>query len=53
MIKAVSRQVMQSLDKHMIDIMNIPSILLMENAAFGMTSAVCKRFDVGTRIFVI
>lgn len=53
MIQVVSKQIMQSLDKHMIEKMKIPSIVLMENAAFGITSAVCKKFDVTAHIVVV
>ena len=44
MIQVVSKQTMISLDKHMIENMKIPSILLMENAAFGITTAVREKF---------
>lgn len=53
MIKVVSKQIMQSLDKHMIEKMKIPSILLMENAAFGISTAVRKKFDATARIIVV
>ncbi|MBT3318742.1 MAG: NAD(P)H-hydrate dehydratase [Clostridia bacterium] len=53
MIKVVSKMAMQSLDNHMIEKMMIPSLLLMENAAFGITSAVCDKFDANIKISVI
>lgn len=44
---------MQALDKHMIEKCHIPSIVLMENAAFGMTSVISQRFDKATKIIAV
>lgn len=53
MISVVSKETMQALDKHMIENMKIPSLLLMENAAFGITTAVSEKFDNDTQVVVI
>ncbi len=53
MIQVVSKQTMQLLDQYMIENMKIPSLLLMENAAFGITNAVCKKFDTAVRVVVV
>ncbi len=51
MIHVLRKLDMQALDKHMIE--NIPSIVLMENAAFGMTSVISQRFDKTTKIIAV
>lgn len=53
MIHVLRKHDMQELDKHMIDKCKIPSIVLMENAAFGMTSVISQRFDKATRIIAV
>lgn len=53
MISVVSKETMQALDRHMIENMKIPSLLLMENAAFGITNTVSDKFDTDTRVVVI
>lgn len=53
MIPVISKETMQALDKHMIHQMHIPSLLLMENAAFGITSAVCATHSKSTKIVTV
>ena len=53
MIDVVSKETMRAMDAHMMDNMHIPSRVLMENAAFGITSAVCSRFSPDTRIIAV
>lgn len=53
MISVVSKETMQALDRHMIENMKIISLLLMENAAFGITTAVSDKFDTDTQVVVI
>ena len=53
MIPVITKEKMKALDAHMIEEVRIPSALLMENAAFGLTSAVEAAFDTGTRIVVV
>jgi NAD(P)H-hydrate epimerase len=50
MIPVVSAQTMRALDAHMTTRLHIPSLLLMENAAFGVTSAIAGKFGTDTRI---
>ncbi len=52
-MKVVDKQTMKQLDKHMIEQMNIPSLLLMENAAFGISSLVAEKFGLDSPIVVI
>ncbi len=44
MIPVVTKQKMRDIDAYMINEMRIPSLTLMENAAFGITSAIAGRF---------
>jgi NAD(P)H-hydrate epimerase len=44
MIPVVRKKQMQSLDAYMMEQMRIPSRVLMENAAFGITTAIWERF---------
>lgn len=53
MIPVISKQTMRALDAHMIQNEHIPSLLLMENAAFGITTAIAGRFDTDTRIVAV
>ena len=53
MIDVVTKETMRAMDAHMIDNMHIPSRILMENAAFGITSAVCSRFSPDTRVIAV
>jgi NAD(P)H-hydrate epimerase len=53
MIDVVSKQTMQAMDRHMIENMHIPSAILMENAAFGITCAVCAAYPRDTRIVAV
>lgn len=53
MIHVLRKYDMQALDKHMIEKRHIPSIVLMENAAFGMTSVISQRFDTNTQIVAV
>ncbi len=53
MIFVLRKNDMQALDRHMIEERKIPSLVLMENAAFGMTMAISQRFDKTTKIVVI
>ena len=53
MISVLRRQDMQALDRHMIETMKIPSLVLMENAAFGITSAIASRYNTNTRIVAV
>ncbi len=52
-MKVVSKQTMKALDRHMIENMNIPSLILMENAALGISSIVAGKFGPNTKIAVI
>ena len=52
-MQVVDKQTMKALDKHMIEKMNIPSLLLMENAAFGISSIVAGKFSLSTPVVVI
>lgn len=53
MIPVVYADTARALDAHMINTLHIPSLLLMENAAFGMTGVITSRFGVDTRIIVL
>lgn len=53
MVPVVFADTARALDAHMIDTLHIPSLLLMENAAFGVTAAVTARFDIGTRVVAL
>ncbi len=53
MIPVVLADTMRALDAYMTKERHIPSLLLMENAAFGVTSAVAARFDRGTRVVAL
>jgi len=53
MIHVLRKSDMQALDKHMIEKRHIPSIVLMENAAFGMTAVISQRFDKATKIIAV
>jgi ADP-dependent NAD(P)H-hydrate dehydratase / NAD(P)H-hydrate epimerase len=53
MIPVVTKQTMRAADKYMIERMHIPSRILMENAAFGITEAVSKKFGTETRVAVV
>lgn len=53
MIDVVKKETMRAMDAHMIGTMHIPGRVLMENAAFGVTSAVCDRFTPDTRIIAV
>ncbi|MGE5494642.1 MAG: NAD(P)H-hydrate dehydratase [Burkholderiales bacterium] len=53
MIPVVTKQMMRDIDAYMIERMRIPSSTLMENAAFGVTEAVTKRFGVETPVIVV
>jgi len=53
MIHVLGKKDMQALDRHMIDALHIPSLVLMENAAFGMTTVISQRFDTKTRIVTV
>jgi len=50
MVPVVFADTARTLDAHMIDNLHIQSLLLMENAAFGVTAAVAARFDTKTRV---
>ena len=52
MIPVVRKKQMQSLDAYMMEQMRIPSRVLMENAAFGITTAVWERFG-KTKVLVL
>jgi len=53
MIHVLNKRDMQALDRYMIEKCRIPSALLMENAAFGITTAVSGRFGTDTRIVAV
>lgn len=53
MIHVLRKSDMSALDKHMIEKRKIPSIVLMENAAFGMTTVISQRFDRTTKIIAV
>jgi hydroxyethylthiazole kinase-like uncharacterized protein yjeF len=52
MIPVVRKKQMQSLDAYMMEQMRIPSRVLMENAAFGITTAIWGRFG-KTKVIVL
>ncbi len=53
MIPVVTKQKMRDIDAYMISEMRIPSLTLMENAAFGITGAVTARFGKETPIIAV
>lgn len=53
MIPVLFNEQMRSLDIHMSKNLSIPSLLLMENAAFGLTSAVTSRFGTDKKVVVV
>ena len=53
MIPVAFADTARALDAHMINTLHIPSLLLMENAALGITAAVTARFDMDTRVTVL
>ncbi len=53
MIPVVFADTARALDAHMIDTLHIPSLLLMENAAFGMTVLIESKFGTDTRIVAL
>ena len=53
MIPVVFAETARALDAHMIHNLHIPSLLLMENAAFGITSAITARFGTDTRVVAL
>ncbi len=53
MIGVLKKQDMQALDRYMIETLKIPSLVLMENAAFGITSLISKQFEKTTNIIAI
>ncbi len=53
MIPVVTKQMMRDIDAYMIERMRIPSSTLMENAAFGVTEAVTKKFGIETPVIVV
>ena len=53
MIDVVTNETMRAMDAHMIEKMHIQSCILMENAAFGITSAVCADYTCDTRIVAV
>jgi len=53
MIPVITKEKMRALDAHMIEEMHIPSIVLMENAAHGITSVICEKFSADTRIVAL
>ncbi len=53
MIPVLSNERMRGLDDYMSGKLNIPSLLLMENAAFGLTCAVTGRFGTEKNVSVV
>ncbi len=53
MIPVLRKKDMQALDKFMIEQRKIPSLVLMENAAFGITSVISERFGTQTKIVAV
>ncbi len=53
MIPVLRKNDMQALDKYMIEQRKIPSVVLMENAAFGITSVISGRFGAQTKIVAV
>ncbi len=53
MIPVLCKNDMQALDRYMIEQRKIPSLVLMENAAFGMTLRISERFDLKTKIVAL
>lgn len=53
MIPVLRKYDMQALDRFMIEQRKIPSIVLMENAAFGITSVISGRFGTDTGIVAV
>lgn len=53
MIQVIFKKKMQALDAYMMSNIHIPSHILMENAAFGITSAICKKHPKTTKIITV
>lgn len=53
MIPVLFGRQMGALDKHMTSALHIPSLLLMENAAFGMTTVIYDRFGTDKPIIAL
>ena len=53
MIPVVTKQIMKAADTFMSENMHIPSRILMENAAFGITEALCAKFGKETRVAAV
>ena len=53
MIPVLLSAKMRSLDMHMSDNLHIPSLLLMENAAFGLTAAVFRQHGKDTKVVAL
>ncbi len=53
MIPVVFTDTMRALDAHMTNQLHIPPLLLMENAAAGITSAVASKFKPDTRVIAL
>jgi len=53
MIPVLFKQQMRELDAHMSNVLHIPPLLLMENAAFGLTTAIFDRFGAEKKIIAL
>ncbi len=53
MVPVVRKKQMQSLDTYMMEQLRIPSRVLMENAAFGISSAVTEKFGTNAKVLVL
>jgi len=53
MIPVLYKQQMRDLDAHMSQALHIPSLLLMENAAFGITTAIYERFGTDASVIAL
>lgn len=53
MIPVVTKQKMRDIDAYMINEMRIPSPTLMENAAFGVTTAITAKFGKETSVIAV
>jgi len=53
MYKVLLPEDMRKLDAYMTEEKNISGIMLMENAAFGISSLIMRRFDAHTKIFAV
>ena len=53
MIPVLHAKQMGALDAHMTNALHIPSLLLMENAAFGLTTAIYERFGTDKPIIAL